>query len=188
MANCNYSTLSHRKLLNHVVTHHIIYETDCNYLTSCRDRAVKHLRTCHNRRGSITQTDASSWKRLREANPNFPISCPPLPLSSLQYRQASKCSEERAASNSLPITVKRIRTTEGGRGVLDRPIVAVERNVDLKRLTARLREDVQAIDRAKSHIVSDMDNIHRTTTGEKETTAVRNYTHFNQAVCTLLIF
>ena len=134
VADCDFSTLSRRRLHDHIVIHHIIYATDCNYLTSRRDSAVKHLKTCHNRRGSITQTDAGSWRRLRKADPDFRISCPPLPLSYLQYYQAFRCSEERTASNSLPIAVKRIGTTEGGREVLDRPEeppIVAERNVDL---------------------------------------------------------
>ena len=49
----NYSTLSRRKLLEHIVTHYLIYVTDCNYLTNRRDSAVKQLRICHGRRGII---------------------------------------------------------------------------------------------------------------------------------------
>ena len=47
---CDYATLSRRKLLDHIVTHEIIYVTDCDYLTSRRDSAVNQLRTRHNRR------------------------------------------------------------------------------------------------------------------------------------------
>ena len=57
---CEYVTLSRRKLLEHLVTHYIVYITECEYVTSRRDSAVKHLRTCHDRAGSITQSDASS--------------------------------------------------------------------------------------------------------------------------------
>ena len=60
---CEYVTLSRRKLLEHVVAHHIVYITDCEYMTSRRNSAVKHLRTFHNRAGSITQADVSSWSR-----------------------------------------------------------------------------------------------------------------------------
>ena len=56
-AACEYSTHSRKKLLDHIVTHYIVYVTDCNYITSRKDSAVKHLRTCHNRRGSIIQAD-----------------------------------------------------------------------------------------------------------------------------------
>ena len=62
---CEYSTLSRKKLLDYLVTHFIIHVTDCDYITSRRDSAVNHLRTCHNHLGFITQTVASSWKRLR---------------------------------------------------------------------------------------------------------------------------
>ena len=57
---CNYSTLNRRKLLDHLVTHRIVYSTVCQYITSRRDSAVKHLRICHNHKGSITQVDADS--------------------------------------------------------------------------------------------------------------------------------
>ena len=77
--NCDYTTLSRRKLLDHLVTHYIVYVTDCNYITKCS----KHLRTCHNRLGSITQTDEGSWRRLREAM------LPMLPMTAYQYRTAS---------------------------------------------------------------------------------------------------
>ena len=73
VVNCEYSTLSRCKSLYHVVTHHVLYVTDFDYLTSHRDSAVKHLRNCHNRQGSITQKDAGSWRRLREATPKIPI-------------------------------------------------------------------------------------------------------------------
>ena len=89
--NCDYSTLG--KLLDHIVTHYIVYPTDCNYLTSRRNSAVKHLRTCHGRKGSITQVDAGNWRRLRKVNPNLPTSCPPLPISPVQYCLASKCTK-----------------------------------------------------------------------------------------------
>ena len=65
VTNCEYSTLSRHKLLDHIVTHCLIYATDCIYLMSWRDSAVKHLRTCHGRQGSITQADEGSlrlWK------------------------------------------------------------------------------------------------------------------------------
>ena len=93
--NCSYSTLSRRKLLDHIVTHRIIYSTDCQYITSRRDSAVKHLRTCHSRKGSITQVDADSWRRLREreSNPRSTTSCFSLPMTPVQYRQASRCTE-----------------------------------------------------------------------------------------------
>ena len=93
MDNCNYSTLSRRKLLDHIVTHCIVYSTDCNYLTSRQGSTVKHLQTCHGRKGSITQVDADNWKRLRKADPNFPTSCSLLPMSLMQCHLASKCTE-----------------------------------------------------------------------------------------------
>ena len=95
MDSCDYATLSRRKLLDHLVTHFIIYVTDCNYITSRRDSAVKHLRTCYNRLGSITQTDASSWRRLRDANPNLRTSYSPLSMTTYQYRTASRSQEEK---------------------------------------------------------------------------------------------
>ena len=49
---CDYSTLSRRKLLDHLVTHFIVYSNDCNYHTSKRDSAVKHLRASHGRKGT----------------------------------------------------------------------------------------------------------------------------------------
>ena len=170
--NCDYSTLSRRKLLEHLVTHYIVYVMDCTYTTSRRDSAVKHLRTCHNRVGSITQADRGSWSRLRELNSSLPTNCPPLPMNSNQYRAASRCGSERPAINSsLPIAVKRIRTTERPAAVehpvdehqsvvMDRPeqppIVRVEQRVVLRRRLARLREDFQAVSRLKDHIETDM--------------------------------
>ena len=175
--NCAYSTLSRRKLLEHLVTHYIVYVTDCTYTTSRRDSAVKHLRTCHNRVGSITQADRGSWSRLRELNSSLPTSCPPLPMNSNQYRAASRCGSERPAANiSLPISVKRIRTTERPAVVehpvderqpvvVNRPepspIVRVEQRVDIRRRLARLREDFQAVSRLKEHIETDMKELER---------------------------
>ena len=42
----------------------------CNCLTSHRSntQAAKHLRQCHNRQGSITQTDDDSLNKLKESN------------------------------------------------------------------------------------------------------------------------
>ena len=153
--NCDYTTLSRRKLLDHLVTHFVVYVTDCNYITS--DSAVKHLRTCHNRLGSITQTDEGSWKRLRDANPHLPTSCPLLPMTAYQYRTASRCQEERPVT-SLPVSVKRIRTVDNPEPVRveQKPIVCVEQRVDLRRRLARLRKDYQAIERMKAHLEKDM--------------------------------
>ena len=158
---CEYATLSRRKLLDHLVTHHIIYVTGCEYITSRRVSAVKHLRTCHNRAGSITQTDAGSWSRLRESNPNLPTSCPPLPISSYQYKVASRCSEERpVVVSNLPIAVKRIRTVKCQQDLPARPeqppVVRVKQRVELRRRLARLREDYQSVARLKTHIQTDM--------------------------------
>ena len=136
---CEYVTLSRRKLLEHLVTHYVVYITDCEYVTSRRDSAVKHLRTCHDRAGSITQSDARSWSRLRELNPNLPTSCPPLPVSSHQYRTASRCTEERqVAVTNHPIAVKRIGTANRQQPELPArpeqpPIVRVEQCVELRR-------------------------------------------------------
>ena len=171
---CDYSTLSRRKLLEHLVTHYVVYVTDCQYTTSHRDSAVKHLRTCHNRSGSITQADVGSWSRLRELNPSLPTNCPPLPMNSSQYRAASRCSSERpVAVNSLPVSVKRIRTREGPvvdepvterqpavvRRPEESPIVRVDQRVALRRRLARLREDFQAVSRLKDHIETDMQEL-----------------------------
>ena len=68
--NCTYSTLSRNKLLDHIVTHCIIYTLDCHYITSRRDSAVKYMWTCNGRKGFITQVDADSWRRLQEADFN----------------------------------------------------------------------------------------------------------------------
>ena len=57
---CEYTTLSRCKLLDHIVTHCITYTTNCNYVTSRRDSAVKHLRVYHCRRGFIIQADTDS--------------------------------------------------------------------------------------------------------------------------------
>ena len=172
--NCAYSTLSRRKLLEHLVTHYIVYVTDCTYTTSRRDSAVKHLRTCHDRVGSITQADRGSWSRLRELNSSLPTNCPPLPMNSNQYRAASRCgsgSERPAANISLPISIKRIRTTERPTvvepPVIEQqpivtvrpeqpPIVRVEQRVVIRRRLARLREDFQAVSRLRDHIETDM--------------------------------
>ena len=155
---CDYTTLSRRKLLDHLVTHFIVYVTDCNYITSRRDSAIKHLRTCHNRLGSITQTDEGSWKRLRDANPHLPTSCPPLLMTAYQYRTASRCQEVRTVT-SLPVSVKRIRTVDNPEPVRveQLSIVRVEQRADLRWRLARLREDYQAIERMKAHLEDDDD-------------------------------
>ena len=164
--NCEYTTLSRRKLLDYLVTHFIVYVTDCNYMTSCRDSAVKHLRTCHNRLGSITQTDESSWRRLRDINPHLPTSCPPLPMTAYQYRAVSRCQEEKTIA-SLPISVKRIQTVEKNdrdaepSRVEQPPIVKVEKRVELRRRLSRLREDYQAVERIKKHLEEDMASLER---------------------------
>ena len=166
VGDCEYVTLSRRKLLEHLVTHYVVYVTDCDYVSSRRDSAVKHLRTCHNRAGSITQSDASSWSRMKESNPNLPTSCPPLPMSSHQYRAASSCNEEKPVTiASHPIAVKRIRTAERQQEQPARPeqplVVRVEQRVELQRRLARLREDYQAVNRIRSHIEADMLDLER---------------------------
>ena len=141
--NCSYSTLSRRKLLDHLVTHRIIYSTDCQYVTSRRDSAVKHLRICHNRKGSITQVDADSWRRLRESNPNLPTSCPPLPMTLMQYKLASRCMEsDGQPSSGVPIVVQRVSSSRKRTvtvseqttppAVEEAPIVSVERRIELR--------------------------------------------------------
>ena len=162
MEDCSYSTLSRRKLLDHIVTHHIIYSTDCQYITSRRDSAVKHLRTCHNRKGSITQVDADSWRRLRESNPSLPTSCPSLPMTRVQYRQASRCKEnDEQSSGGVPVLVKRISTSKKTVKVSKQtpppavekaPIVLVERRMELRKQLIRLKEDHQAAERLKRHL------------------------------------
>ena len=155
--------LSRRKLLDHLVTHFIVYVTDCNYITNRRDSAVKHLRTCHNRLGSITQTDENSWRRLRDANPYLPTSCPPLPMTAYQYRTASRCQEEKTTVG-LPISVKRIRTVDRyiePNRVKQPPIVKVERRVELHRRLSRLREDYQTVERIKKPLEEDMADLER---------------------------
>ena len=127
------------------------------YITSRRDSAVKHLRTCHNRLGSITQTDEGSWRRLREAIPHLPTSCPPLPMTAHQYRTASRCQKEKTVV-SQPVSVKRISTInnlEPAR-VEQSPVVRVEQRVDLHRRLAHMKEDYQAIRRLKAHMEEDM--------------------------------
>ena len=122
-------TLSRRKLLDHLVTRFIVYVTDCNYMTSRRDSAVKHLRTCHNRLSSIMQTDESSWRRLRGINPHLPTNCPPLPMTAYQYRTVSRGQEGKTPANP-PIAVKRIGTVNDSiepNRVEQPPIVKVEK-------------------------------------------------------------
>ena len=158
MDNCNYSTLSRRKLLDHIVTHCIVYSTDCNYLTSRRDSAVKHLRTCHGCKGSITQVDAGNWRRLREVNPNLPTSCPPLPSSSMQYRLASKYTEVQTVSKAA-MAIKRVKVDEDNQNGRpeESPLVVLEQKVELKRKLAKLRKDYEVADRLKKHLASDID-------------------------------
>ena len=162
MEGCEYVTLSRRKLLEHLVTHYVVYITDCEYVTSRRDSAVKHLRTCHDRAGSITQSDASSWSRLKELNSNLPTSCPPLPMSAHQYKTASRCNEERqVAATNRPIAVKRIETVERQQPELPArpeqpPNVRVEQRVELRRRLASRREDYQAVNRIREHLEADM--------------------------------
>ena len=167
--NCSYSILSRRKLLDHIVTHRIIYTTDCQYITSRRDSAVKHLRTCHGRKGSITQVDADRWRRLRESNPSLPTSCPSLPMTPLQYRRASRCTEtDEQPSGGVQVLVKRNSTSRRTVKVSkqkpppvveEAAIVLVERRMELRRQLIRLEEDHQAAERLKRHLEEDIEAI-----------------------------
>lgn len=86
-------------------------------------------------------------------------------MNATQYRQGSRCSEAQTATAdiSLPIAVKRIKTTDSSKELLvppeESPIVVIERKVELLRRLARLREDYQALERLRSHIEQDMNNI-----------------------------
>ena len=159
--NCSYSTLSRRKLLDHIVTHRIVYSTDSQYITSRRDSAVKHLRICHNRKGSITQVDADSWRRLRESNSSLPTSCPSLPMTPAQYRQASRCTEtDEQSSGEVPVLVQRISNSKKTvKAVEEAPIVLVERRMELRRQLSRLEEDHRAAERLKRHLEEDIEAI-----------------------------
>ena len=162
MESCNYSTLSRSKLLDHLVTHRIIYSTDCQYVTSRRDSAVKHLRICHNCKGSITQVDADSWRRLKESNPSLPTSCPSLPMMPVQYRQASRWAEnDEQSPGEVPVLVQRVSTSKRTvkiskqtppPAVEEAPIMLVERRMELRRQLSRLEEDHQAAERLKRHL------------------------------------
>ena len=156
---CDYSTLSRRKLLDHLITNYIIQVTNCDYMTTRRGSAVKHLRTCHDWLDSITQTDAGSWRRLGESNLNLPTSCPLLHKSSYQYRSMSRCKEDKPVVSSLPISIKWIKTVESPQEPLARPeqppIDKIEQRVELRRYLARLRKDYQAVQRLKNHTEND---------------------------------
>ena len=155
---CDYSTLSRRKLLDHLVTHFIVYSTDCNYITSRRDSAVKHLRASHGRKGSITQIDANNWRRLRDVNPNLPTSCPQLPMNPVQYRLASRCTELQV-DKKVSTTIKRVKVTtdEQNDRPEESPLVIVERKVEMRKRLARLKEDYDAADRLKRHLATDIE-------------------------------
>ena len=97
---CPYKTSSKHKLFDHVMMHFIIYAIDCNYLTSRRDSTVNHLRHCHNRRGSITQTDNDdSWDRLKESHPGTSPAPTPFQSGQLNLPQYMQIWTFRFSSN-----------------------------------------------------------------------------------------
>ena len=155
---CDYSTLSRRNLLDHLVTHFIVYSTDCNYITSRRDSAVKHLRASHGCKGSITQIDANNWRRLRDVNPNLLTSCPQLPMNPVQYRLASRCTEVQV-DKKVSTKIKRVKvsTDEPSDRLEESPLVIVERKVEMRKRLARLKEDYDAADRLKRHLANDIE-------------------------------
>ena len=99
-------------------------------------------------------------------HPNLPTSCPPLPMSTLQYRQASKCTEERRDHINTPaIAVKKVKTISKQPEPIvkleEAPIVVVARRVELRRRLTRLREDLQAAERLRNSLQEDIDDIER---------------------------
>ena len=144
-------------MLDHLVTHFIVYSTDCNYITSKRDSVVKHLRASHGRKGSITQVDTSNWRRLRNVNPNLLTSCPQLPMSPMQYHLASQSTEVQADKKAI-MTIKRVKVDYDERNERpeESPLVIVEQKVEMRRRLARLRKDYDAADRLKRLLANDI--------------------------------
>ena len=99
----------------------------------------------------LMQTAGGGWKETNPNPPSTPTSCPSLPMTPLQYCQASRCTETvEQPSGGLPILVKRIDTSRSTanvskqkppRAVEEAPIVLVERKMELHRQLARLEED-----------------------------------------------
>ena len=85
----------------------------------------------------------------------------------MQYRQASRCSEERRDIINPPVVaVKRVKTPDNNASKKEpvvkqeeSPIVVVARKVELRRRLARLQEDFQAAERLCKHIRKDMDEV-----------------------------
>ena len=87
-------------------------------------------------------------------------------MSTLQYRQASKCTEERRDHINTPvIAVKKVKTISKQEEPIvkleEAPIVVVARRVELRRRLTRLREDLQAAERLRDNLQEDIDDIER---------------------------
>ena len=84
-------------------------------------------------------------------------------MSTLQYRQASKCTEERRDHINTPVIAVKVKTvTKTEEPIVkleEAPIVVVARRVELRRRLARLREDLQAAERLRDNLQGDIDNI-----------------------------
>ena len=87
-------------------------------------------------------------------------------MSTLQYRQASKCTEERRDQINPPvIAVKKVKTTSKHEEPIVRleeaPIVVVARRVELRRRLTRLREDLQAAERLRDNLQEDINDVEK---------------------------
>ena len=114
---------------------------------------------------------ADSWRRLKESNPTLPTSCPPLPMTPVQYRQASRCAEnDEQLSGGVPVVVQRVSSSSSKRKVTlskqtappaveEAPIVLVEKRMELHRQLSRLEEDHPAAERLKRHLEEDIEAI-----------------------------
>ena len=167
---CSQRYSSKRMAQEHVFSHFIIYLVDCGYITSRRDSATKHIKTCHDKHGHITQFDNSSWNRIRQQDASLPETCPKLPLNvrSLGER-CRKARQMDVTPASLPnppkkaplsaVTVRRInisrsvpQPTETNQNhqmtqVEPAPIVIVEKQNGLKRQLSKRLQDVKDLER-----------------------------------------
>ena len=105
---CQFSSNIRRKLHEHSESHHIIYAVDCGFLTSRRDSAVKHIRTIHQKSGSITQYDSFSWPDYAKTDQQLPEDIPTLPLDARLFNDRCKKSQPMDISLTQPAAVVKV--------------------------------------------------------------------------------
>ena len=103
---CEFKSTNRRKLLEHTESHYLIYAVSCGFLTSKRDSAVKHIRTVHQKEGSITQWDVDHWSEFSKTDSSLPTEYPVCPVKARTFSsRCSKLSTKEAADGASARTV-----------------------------------------------------------------------------------